>query len=227
MRKSPQRANNQTLRASYLRVSMFSRRAWIQVVPLTGLSLTFSARARADEALAVAAPNAAVGALVAATTGAHALVSTDGALAPTQLRLGTVVVNVGDGIRLPAGTRASRLFLDDARNAPRLGGNIRDALIAQRPDLQEQLVANHKSWTRGLARSIIAWNHALEKSPVRGQRITDKHGRYALLNWAGAVIDPASNNPGPSALGRLPQEPSSCELAAYTRYIDGLIATLR
>ncbi|MCA9713970.1 MAG: hypothetical protein KC468_04660, partial [Myxococcales bacterium] len=80
MRKSPQRANNQTLRASYLRVSMFSRRAWIQVVPLTGLSLTFSARARADEALAVAAPNAAVGALVAATAGAHALVSTDGAL---------------------------------------------------------------------------------------------------------------------------------------------------
>ncbi len=206
---------------------MLSRRTWIQVVPLTGLSLALSAQARAAGALAVAAPNRAVGAIVAATTGSTAQITINGTLSPTQLGLGSVVVDIGSRVHLPPGARASRNFLDDARNAPKLGGNIRNALVQQRPDLKDKLTANHKAWTRTFARKIMAWNHALEQSPVRGQRIADVHGRHALLNWAGATLEPKSSNKGPAALARLPREPDSNTLQAYIRYIDSLVAALR
>ncbi len=206
---------------------MLSRRTWIHIVPLTGLSLAFSAQARAAGALAVAAPNKAVGAIVAATIGATAQISTVDSLAPTQLGLGTVVVDIGSRVHLPADARASRMFLDDARNAPKLGGNIRDALALHRPDLKDQFAANHRAWTRSFARNIMAWNHALEKSPVRGQRIADVHGRHALLNWVGATLEPKSSNKGPAALARLPREPDSSTLQAYIRYIDSLVAAVR
>jgi hypothetical protein len=188
--------------------------------------LAVSTRAQAAEPLAVVAANRAVGAIVMAAGGREVRVSVDGALTPIQLRIGGAIVDIGQRVRLPEGARAARFFLDDARSAPRLGANIRNALVAQRPELKETLAATHKAWTRSFARKVMEWNRRLERSPLHGQRVADAHGRRALLTWAGASVEPKAANQGPAALARLPREPARATLAEYIRYIDALVSAV-
>ncbi|MEZ4429841.1 MAG: hypothetical protein R3A51_19355 [Nannocystaceae bacterium] len=206
---------------------MLSRRSWLAIVPVAGLSASLPARARAAAVVEAAAANKAVGALVAATGGDAVRVVIDAGLAPTQLRLDGAVVDIGQRIRLPGDPKADRRFLDDPRNAPRLGGNIRDAIASRHPELAAKVNDNHKAWTRSIARQIMDWNRQLESSKVKGQAIADAYGRAALLVWAGATIDPKSANRGPASLARLPEEPSAATLAAYGAYVEALIAAVR
>ncbi|MBL8975131.1 MAG: hypothetical protein JNK56_31320, partial [Myxococcales bacterium] len=117
-------------------------------------------------------------------------------------------------------------FLDDPRNAAKLGASIRNAIVAAQPALKAQIEANHKAWTHPFARRVIAWNAKLARSSLRGQRVADAHGRAALLEWAGAIIDPAATAKGPAALAAAPRGPAAPTLASYIEYLEALVAAV-
>lgn len=198
---------------------MWTRRSCLGL--LAAAACTSIARpAWAAETVEVAAANDAIGAIVAATGGDSVRVVIDAGLAPTQIRIAGTVADVS-GKLLVKGR-----FLDDARNAAKLGASIRNAIAAARPDLKDALDANHKAWTQPFARRVIAWNARLARSSVHGQKVADAHGRAALLAWAGAVIDPAAAAKGPAALAAAPRGPAAPTLASYIEYIEALVTAL-
>lgn len=208
-------------------VRMLTRRAWLRVIAVGACTLATTAASTAaspawaaGEALEVAVADHAVGAIVAAEGGAAVRVVVDARLGPAEIRVAGAVVDVRGSILLKA------RYLDDPRNATKLGASVRKALIAARPDLKDTLEANHKAWAHPFARQILGWNAALARSSVRGQRVADVHGRAALLEWAGAAIDPTSANRGPAALARAPRGPAAPTLASYIAYIEALVAAL-
>ena len=199
---------------------MFSRRSWVRVLAVAACTLAASPAWAAEAPLEVAVADNAVGAVVAAEGGDAVRIVVDPDLAPARIRVAGANVDVAGTIILKSG------FLDDPRNATKLGASVRKALIAARPDLKATFEANHKAWTQPFARKILAWNAALARSSVRGQRIADVHDRAALLEWAGAVIDPKSAAKGPAALARSPRSPATPTLASYIAYIEALVAAL-
>lgn len=202
---------------------MLTRRAWLRVIAVGACSVAATAATpawAAGEALEVAVADNAVGAIVAAEGGAAVQVVVDARLGPAEIRVAGAVVDVTGNILLKG------RYLDDPRNATKLGANVRKALIAARPDLKDTLAANHKAWAHPFARRVLTWNAALARCSVRGQRIADVHGRAALLEWAGAVIDPKSPAKGPAALARSPRGPAAPTLASYIAYIEALVAAL-
>jgi hypothetical protein len=202
---------------------MLTRRTWLGLLlagACAGVVVAPSGTARAAETLEVVAANNAVGAIVAAEGGDAVQVAVDRTLGPTQIRIAGAVVDVSGTILLKG------RFLDDPRNATKLGASIRKALVQVRPDLKAQFEANHKAWTHPFARRVIAWNARLAKSSVRGQRVADVHGRAALLEWAGAGIDPKSSAKGPAALAKAPGGPAAPTLASYIEYIEALVVAL-
>jgi len=202
---------------------MFTRRSWLRVIAVGACTLVATSAAAASapgEAVEVAVHDHAVGAIVAATGGDAVKVTIDPRLGPAEIRVAGAVVDVAGTILLKS------RFLDDPRNATKLGAGVRKALSAARPDLKDTFAANHKAWTQPFARRILAWNASLARSSVRGQRIADVHGRAALLEWAGAVIVPNAAARGPAALARAPRAPAAPTLASYIAYVEALVAAL-
>ncbi len=209
---------------------MLTRRSWLGLMAVGACTLAarpaWAAAAEvagsgsAGHATVVAAADNAVGAIVAAEGGTAVQVVVDPKLGPLQIRIDGAVVDVS-GTILPKGH-----FLDDPRNASKLGASVRNALAAAQPALKATLDANHKAWTNPFARRVIAWNAKLAKSSVRGQRVADVHGRAALLEWAGAVIDPQSASKGPAALASAPKGPAAPTLDSYIEYLEALVRTV-
>lgn len=199
---------------------MLTRRSWLRVIAVATCTLAASPAWAAGEPLEVAVADNAVGAIVAAEGGDSVRIVVDPGLGAAKIRVAGATVDVAGTILLKS------RFLDDPRNATKLGASVRKALAAARPDLKDTFEANHKAWTQPFARKILAWNAALARSSVRGQRLADAHGRTALLEWAGAVIDPKSAARGPAALARTPRGPTTPTLADYVAYIEALVAAL-
>jgi len=209
---------------------MLTRRSWLGLMAVGACTLAarpaWAAAAEVADSpdhagvVEVAAANNAVGAIVAAEGGAAVQVVVDPKLGPLQIRIDGAVVDVSGTILLKG------RFLDDPRNASKLGASVRNALVAAKPTLKATLEANHKAWTHPFARRVIAWNATLAKSSVRGQRVADVHGRAALLEWAGAVIDAKSAAKGPAALASAPKGPAAPTLESYIEYIEALVRTV-
>jgi hypothetical protein len=198
-----------------------TRRALLIGCGLTAASLALlPVPARAAEPLEVAAASRAVGAIVAAEGGDAVRVVVDAGLAPAQIRVGGRVVDVAGTILLKP------RFLDDPRNATKLGANIRRALVEVQPALAPQFEANHRAWAHPFARRVLAWNARLAGAGVRGKRVADVHGRAALLEWAGAVVDAGAPERGPAALARVPADAAAPTLEAYVAYVEALVAAL-
>lgn len=195
---------------------MLSRRSFSRALVLASLVSLASGPALAAGPVEVAAASNALGAIVAAEGGAAVVVVVDRTLAPTEIRIGAVVHALAP---------ARRGLLDDPRSAPRLGASIRDVLVAAYPALAPQLDANHKTWTHAFVRKILAWNARVAAASVRGKRVADPGDRRALLEWAGAIVDPTGQRP-PAALEQAPRDPAAPTLESYVAYIDTLVALL-
>jgi hypothetical protein len=154
-------------------------------------------RGRAAEPVSVAVPTAALGAIATAVGGAAGL------------------------LLKGKGTARSR-FLDDGRNAARVATNLRDALSRARPDAADAIASRHKTWSRDFARRVLRFELALKKSPLRGKRLSDPHGRRYLLEWAGATVE-AKGRPGPKSLANLPGDAARPDPAAYVAYLEALV----
>ncbi len=185
-----------------------------------GACISVARPARASDLLEVVAANNAIGAIVAAEGGEAVQVVVDRTLGPLEIRIAGKVVDVSGTILLKG------RFLDDPRNAAKLGASIRNAIVAAQPALKAQIEANHKAWTHPFARRVIAWNAKLARSSLRGQRVADAHGRAALLEWAGAIIDPAATAKGPAALAAAPRGPAAPTLTSYIEYLEALVAAV-
>jgi hypothetical protein len=91
------------------------------------------------------------------------------------------------------------------------------------PEHAQTFAANHQAWAKPFARRCLEWNKELAKLGLA--RVRDDQGRIYLLEWAGAVIDPAAG-PSPAGLAKAPSGPSQPTLVAYREYIEALIASL-
>ncbi len=209
---------------------MLTRRRILSLIPLAAGAAVVARRASASPAagpgLRVAVRDPGLGAIVAAEGGALVEVVIDSSVSSTQIRIGEAdPVDVATKLRLKGSGDARTRFLDDPRNATRVGSAIRDALAAVLPEQQATFAENHRAWARPFARKALAWTRKLQKSPVVGRNVRDEHGRVYLLEWAGAVVDPRGQR-APAALARLPEGPDDASLAAYERYVDALVAAL-
>ncbi len=199
---------------------MLTRRHWLTTAAALTAALLVARSAPAAQPLEVAVPSNAVGAIVVAVGGAAVTIKLDRGLGPAQLKIDGKPVDVTDGLRIQQPS-----YLDDPRNAPKLGASVRKALAAARPELAAEFDANHKAWTRPFVRKVLAWNARLATSPVRGKRVADTHARATLLEWAGATVDPAGQ-PSPAALARAPKDAAAATLDSYVAYVDALVLAL-
>lgn len=199
---------------------MLTRRHWLTGAAALTAALLVARSAPAAQPLEVAVPSNAVGAIVVAVGGAAVTVRLERGLGPAQLKIDGKSVDVTDGLRIQQPS-----YLDDPRNAPKLGASVRKALAAARPELAAEFDANHKAWTRPFVRKVLAWNARIATSPVRGKRVADTHTRAALLEWAGATVDPAGQ-PSPAALARAPKDAAAATLESYVAYVDALVLAL-
>jgi ABC-type Zn uptake system ZnuABC Zn-binding protein ZnuA len=184
----------------------------------------FALPRRAFAATVIVVPNNAIGAIVAATGKDRVSVQIDATLADDEITIdGAAAVKISQRIlRKGEGVARSR-FLDDARNATKIGGNIKTALTDALPNLADDFDANHRAWAKPFAAQANAWTKQLAKLGLRN--IRDDHGRVYLLEWAGATIDP-KGVAGPRGLARAPAQPSKPTLDAYQDYIGDLVAAL-
>lgn len=194
---------------------MLTRRLWLSAAAATAM-ISITRHAVAGEPLEVTVASHKLGAIVAAEGGTAIVVRIDGALGPSDLRVGNAVHSVA---------ASQRDLLDDPRNAPRVGAGVRKILAAVRPDLAAAMEANHKAWTAAFVRKVLGWNARLASSPVRGKHLINTFDRAALLTWAGAVIDP-KGQPSPPALARAPKDATAATLESYVAYIETLVRSL-
>lgn len=202
---------------------MITRRRWLRtglLLPLAGVAGLAPRRARA--ATLVQVPNTALGAIVSATGGELLDIEIDPNLADDQIAVagGTPLVVSQRVLRKGEGAAASR-FLDDARNATKLGSNIKAALISVLPELAGQFEDNHDAWAKPFAKQALAWTKQL--AALELGRVRDDDGRIYLLEWAGATIDPKGDE---LDLADAPEQPSDPTLAAYADYIGALVEVL-
>ena len=134
-------------------------------------------------------------------------------------------IDVTPGLVLKGQGAARNRFLDDPRNAPRVGAAFRDALGKWLPDHASAFAANHKQSSQVLVRNVLRWQRALKNSPVHGKKIRDDYNRVYLLEWGGAQVDP-QGSPSPSALAKAPSSPASPTMAGYIAYIEALVQLL-
>lgn len=145
------------------------------------------------------------------------------ALDPTVIEIGAKPVEIGQRVLLKGDGDARERYLDDARNAPKVGAHIRDALAKSDPGNAPSYESRHRAWSRPFARQVLAWREKLQRSNVRGKRLRDAHGRIYLLEWAGATVVASAAEEGPAALARLPKAPKGMTLAAYQAYVQSLV----
>lgn len=183
--------------------------------------------ASAAAAVAVEVPNTAIGAIVSAVGGSLVEISVDASLAPASIRVGDgAPVDVGARVLLKGKGAARHRFLDDARNAPKVGANIRKVLSAADGANAKRYEDNHRAWSRPFARKVLRWQQQLAKAKLAGKRIRDAHGRIYLLEWAGAKIDPKAKSSGPAALAKLPDGPRASTPGAYETYVTKLVTAV-
>jgi hypothetical protein len=183
-------------------------------------------RAAARAPLQVEVADDAVAALVAAVGGPGVSVRTK-----AGGEIGHIVV---DGtshralgkILLKGSGRARERFLDDPRNAPGFGAAVRDVLARLDPGGASGYEERHKAWSRPFARQVLKWNARLKTSAVAGKSVSDPHGRIYLLEWAGAKVSAKATQAPPAALASAPTGPAKATLAAYTAYIEKLVAAV-
>jgi hypothetical protein len=208
---------------------MLTRRGFFLLAPAAAMAAFAMATGKSAHARAVtpvAVPNAAIGAIVAAAGGELVRVGIDGSLAAGQIRIGDgAAVEIARKLRLKGKGQARDRFLDDARNATRVGSAVRDALSQSLPAHAKTFDANHTAWARPFARKALAWSRQLAASKVAGAKVRDEHGRVYLLEWAGAQLDPRGQR-APAGLANAPKAPDHATLASYERYLDALVAAL-
>ncbi|MCA9710000.1 MAG: hypothetical protein KDK70_29445 [Myxococcales bacterium] len=171
-------------------------------------------------------PHYAFGAVVSAIGGGDVTVELDGALPVATMRLGDDPVSVAERLLLKGQGEARRNYLDDARNAPKLGAMVRDQLRTRWPELEAAVVARHKAWSGELVRDVLRWTQQLQGAGLRGKRVRDPGGRIYVLEWAGAVVTNDGEDPPPGLLSA-PTQPSAPTPAAYRKYVQALIDALR
>lgn len=204
------------------------------VTALTGATLVggagWSGRASANVDRVVAVPHMAFGSVVAAIGGNDVSVVLDAGLPLATMRLtmesGELEVAVTDRLLLKGTGPARRRYLDDARNAPKLGAAVRDGLRTHWPELGDSFAERHKAWSRDLVRNILRWTKELSGAGLRGKRVRDSEGWIYLLEWAGAEVTPDGGDP-PAGLGSAPREPAAVSPGAYVDYIQALVDALR
>lgn len=183
-------------------------------------------RVRAAEDRVVLVPHAALGAMVAAVGGGHVSVTIDPALPPVTLRMGGTEVDLTDRVLLKGQGPTRRRYLDDARNAPKLGTAVRDHLRTRWPELGDAVAAQHEAWSHAMVRNVLRWTRALSGAGLRGKRVRDPAGRIYLLEWAGATVDSRGDEP-PAGLDSAPRQPTAATPRAYDDYIQALVDALR
>lgn len=179
----------------------------------------------ADEGRVVAVPHLAFGTVVAAIAGRDVALVVDPALPIDAMRMGDATVSVADRLLLKGKGDARGRYLDDARNAPKLGAAVRDHLHAHWPELGEGLALRHKAWSRALVRNVLRWTQALGRSGLRGKRVRDPQGWIYLLEWAGAEVAADGIEP-PAGLRSAPREPTAASPEAYDAYVQALVDAL-
>ncbi len=206
-------------------MGLLSRRAFVSGVTTCAVGWSGRAQAAAPDPLPVVASSAALGAVAAAIGGNAVHVTVDPALEGGKLRLGPTLVDATRGLLLKGQGAARARFLDDGRNATKVGKRIRDALVAALPAQATSIQDRHRAWSRDLAKQVLRWDLALRNSSLRGKRISDPHGRRYLLEWAGATFDP-TGRPGPASLAKLPPDASEPTPAGYRKYLGQLVAAV-
>lgn len=174
----------------------------------------------------VAVPHLAFGSVVAAIGGADITVTLDGALPVATMQMGDTQVALTERLLLKGQGEDRRNYLDDARNAPKLGAAVRDQLRSRWPDLSEAFTARHKVWSRELVRDILRWTQQLAGTGLRGKRVRDPGGRIYLLEWAGATVA-SDGGDAPAGLVRAPTQLRTASPAAYRQYVQALVDALR
>jgi hypothetical protein len=205
---------------------MLTRRRWLATSLNVGALIVVGRPAQAAEGVEVAAPSVAVAAIIAATAGPGAVIPIDPALGPAQVRISGALVDVRGNILLKGDPLAQRRFLDDPRNAAKLGASLRRALADAYPARAADFEGNHRTWSRAFAHDVLQWNGRLERAAVRGQRVRDQHQRAYLLEWAGATVDPSASEGGPGTLATLADGPRHAHLASYREYVEALVRAL-
>ena len=210
-----------------------SRRGFLHMLAgaaLVGSGLGASARASephpaADATRMVGVPHVAFGAVVAAIADDDLTVVVDPALPIDAMRMGDTPVSLAERLLLKGEGQARGRYLDDARNAPKLGAAVRDHLRTHWPELGEGFGRRHKAWSRELVRNILRWTQALEHSGLRGKRVRDPQGYIYLLEWAGAEVAADGKDP-PARLREAPREPAAATPDAYADYVQALVDAL-
>ena len=208
--------------------SQVSRRVFVgssaAIVAVGTVGLAREAAARAP--LGVQVADEAVAAIVAAVGGASVTVTTK-----PGGEIGHIIVDgksfaaLGKIVLKGSGSARSR-FLDDPRNAPSFGAGVRDVLSKVDPGGAAGYAERHKAWSRPFARQVLKWSARLGASPVKGKAVSDPHGRIYALEWAGAKVSAKATQAAPAALAKVPGGPAKATIAAYTAYIEKLVAAL-
>ncbi|MCX4243788.1 TroA family protein [Paraliomyxa miuraensis] len=206
----------------------WSRRTFL--VTMAGAAVAGrSSSASADDERRVVVPHLAFGAIVMAVGGSDVTIEVDATLPLATMRLSTEAearpVACADRLLLKGSGPARRRYLDDARNAPKLGAAVRDALRTHWPELGDAFAQRHKTWSRDLARTVLQWTKQLEGAGLRGKRVRDPHGRIYLLEWAGAQVSADGLEPPPS-LRSAPEHPAAATADAYAEYVQALVDLL-
>ena len=102
-------------------------------------------------------PSQAMGAIVAATGGTGLRIELDSAMDPRSISLDGKLASVTEALLIKGAGDAQKTFLDDARNAPRVGAAVRDLLAAAEPDRAAEFKDMHRAWARPWARRCIDW----------------------------------------------------------------------
>lgn len=178
------------------------------------------------ESRVVAVPHVAFGAVVAAIAEQDVTLTVDATLPIDAMRLGDTLVSVAGRLLLKGEGEARGRYLDDARNAPKLGAAVRDHLRTHWPELAEGVARRHRAWSHDFVRNVLRWSQALERSGLRGKRVRDPQGWIYLLEWAGAEVAADGSEP-PPGLRDAPRQPAAASPEAYRDYVQALVAAVR
>ncbi|MEM7159344.1 MAG: hypothetical protein AAF799_41280 [Myxococcota bacterium] len=189
----------------------------------TGVAITgWSRRSAAAEPREVVVPHLAFGSIVSAIVGPELRLQVDPSLPVATFKLGGTQLSVAERLLLKSQGHDRRRYLDDARNAPKLGAAVRDHLRNAWPEEAEAFTARHRTWSRSFVRDVLRWTKELSELDLRDKRVRDEHGRIYLLEWAGARTDDGGSD-APAGLASAPDEPTAATPAAYREYIQQLI----
>lgn len=223
-REQPRRATSSALPSRRGFLSALAGAAMLG--PILGAGLGAGQARAADGERVVAVPHVAFGAVVAAIADRDVTITIDPSLPIDSMRLGDDTVSVGDRLLLKGEGEARARYLDDARNAPKLGAAVRDQLRTRWPELGDAFARRHKAWSHQLVRNVLRWTQALDRTGLRGKRVRDPQGHIYLLEWAGAEVAADGVEP-PAGLRGAPREPAAATPDAYADYVQALVDALR